>query len=334
MSLTASSPATVAAYQSDLVSFVEWAERGGLVGPEEVSRQTLRRYIAFLATKGLARTSIARKAATLRRYFRWLLRSGTVSVDPSVGLSTPKGASRVPRVLNHSDLDRLLDPAPVSEAASKGAAERGGGGPGGEPAPARGGPGREPASERGGPRREPASERGGPGRDPAVAMAAALRDLAVMELLYGSGLRVAELCALSEADMDLGRRTVTVWGKGSKQRRVPMSEPSVEAVERWLERGRPLLVREGTPADAAFLGVRGGRLQAREVRRILDAHSPTPVHPHALRHTFATHLLDGGADLRVVQELLGHSSLDTTQVYTHVSKERLLQAYERSHPRA
>ena len=323
MSLTASSPATVAAYQSDLVSFVEWAERGGLVGPEEVSRQTLRRYIAFLATKGLARTSIARKAAALRRYFRWLLRNGTVSVDPSVGLSTPKGASRVPRVLNHSDVDRLLDPAPVSEAASKGAAERG-----------RGGPGEEPASERGGPGEEPASERGGPGRDPAVAMAAALRDLAVMELLYGSGLRVAELCALSGADMDLGRRTVTVWGKGSKQRRVPMSEPSVEAVERWLERGRPLLVREGTPADAAFLGVRGGRLQAREVRRILDVHSPTPVHPHALRHTFATHLLDGGADLRVVQELLGHSSLDTTQVYTHVSKERLLQAYERSHPRA
>jgi integrase/recombinase XerC len=293
MSLTSSSPATVAAYQSDLVSFVDWAERGGLVGPEEVSRQTLRRYIAFLSTRGLARRSIARRAAALRRYFRWLHRTGTVPVDPSVGLSAPKGESRVPRVLSHSDLEQLLDAAPAP-------AERGG----------------RPA---------------GAGE---VAGAVTLRDMAVMEVLYGSGLRVAELCSLSAADMDLTRRVVTVWGKGSKQRRVPMGEPSVDAVRRWLEQGRPLLVREGTPADAAFLGVRGGRLQSREVRRILDAHSSSPVHPHALRHTFATHLLDGGADLRVVQELLGHSSLDTTQVYTHVSKERLLQAYERSHPRA
>lgn len=296
MSLTSSSPATVAAYQSDLVSFVDWAERGGLVGPEEISRQTLRRYIAFLSTRGLARRSIARKAAALRRYFRWLHRTGTVAVDPSVGLSTPKGESRVPRVLSHSDLDQLLA-APVSAGGSSG-------------------PGRPAAP--------PA----------AVTGATALRDVAVMEVLYGSGLRVAELCSLSAADMDLARRVVTVWGKGSKQRRVPMGQPSVDAVRRWLEEGRPVLVREGTPADAAFLGVRGGRLNPREVRRILDAHSPSPIHPHALRHTFATHLLDGGADLRVVQELLGHSSLDTTQVYTHVSKERLLQAYERSHPRA
>ena len=294
MSLTSTSPATIAAYQSDLVSFVEWAERGGLVGPEEVSRQTLRRYIAFLSTRGMARRTIARKAASLRRYFRWLHRLGTVSVDPSVGLSTPKGESKVPRVLNHSDLNRILevDPGAAGPAAS------------------------------------------GPRVDPGVARAVVLRDTAVLELLYGSGLRVAELCALSAPDMDLIRRVVTVWGKGSKQRRVPMGEPSVEAVGAWLEGGRPLLVREGTPADAAFLGVRGGRLNVREVRRILDARSASPVHPHALRHTFATHLLDGGADLRVVQELLGHASLDTTQVYTHVSKERLLQAYERSHPRA
>jgi integrase/recombinase XerC len=284
MSLTSSAPATVAAYQSDLVSFVDWAERGGLAGPEEVSRQTLRRYIAFLATKGLARRSIARKAAALRRYFRWLRRTGTVTVDPSVGLYTPKGASRVPRILSHSDLDQLLRASPVAA-------------------------------------------------DP-VATAVARRDVAVTELLYGSGLRVAELCGLSEGDMDLARQMITVWGKGSKQRRVPMSEPSVDAIRSWLREGRPVLVAETTPADAAFLGVRGGRLNVREVRRILDAHSASPVHPHALRHTFATHLLDGGADLRVVQELLGHASLETTQVYTHVSKERLLQAYERSHPRA
>ena len=164
--------------------------------------------------------------------------------------------------------------------------------------------------------------------------AAALRDAAVIELLYGSGLRVSELCALAPADMDLDRRLVTVWGKGSKQRQVPMSPPSAEAVRRWLADGRPALVGPDTPADAVFLNSRGRRLGPRDVRRLLDRHAASPTHPHALRHTFATHLLDGGADLRAVQELLGHASLQTTQVYTHVSKERLLQVYERSHPRA
>jgi integrase/recombinase XerC len=308
MSLTSSSPATVAAYQSDLMSFVEWAERAGLVGPEEVSRQTLRRYIAFLSTRGLARRSIARKAAALRRYFRWLHRVGTVSVDPSAGLSTPKGESRVPRVLSHSDLDQLLG---SGQASGRGEGRSG--------------------ADKSGIRSE--DVRGAAG-DGAVVRAVALRDLAVMEVLYGSGLRVAELCGLSAADMDLTRRVVTVWGKGSKQRRVPMGEPSVEAVSGWLEEGRPLLVREGTPADAAFLGVRGGRLQTREVRRILDAHSASPVHPHALRHTFATHLLDGGADIRVVQELLGHASVTTTQVYTLITVDRLREVYASAHPRA
>lgn len=162
----------------------------------------------------------------------------------------------------------------------------------------------------------------------------ALRDLAVIELLYGSGLRVGELCALAIGDIDTRRGRVVVWGKGSKQRQVPMSGPSVDAVRRWLADGRPALVGPESPADAAFLNQRGKRLGPRDVRRILDRRSGAPTHPHALRHTFATHLLDGGADLRAVQELLGHASLQTTQVYTHVSKERLLHIYERSHPRA
>jgi site-specific recombinase XerD len=125
---------------------------------------------------------------------------------------------------------------------------------------------------------------------------------------------------------------VTVWGKGSKQRVVPASAPAVEAVERWL-RHRPDLV-DPPARGALFTGVRGGRLGVREVRRIIDRRAVQPTHPHALRHTYATHLLDGGADLRVVQELLGHESVATTQVYTHVSKERLLQVHERTHPRA
>jgi len=161
-----------------------------------------------------------------------------------------------------------------------------------------------------------------------------LRDTAVLELLYGSGLRVAELCGLGAGDVDLGRRLVTVWGKGSKQRQVPLGQPAADAVEEWLHRGRERMATADTPAGALFLNRRGGRLGPRDVRRLLDRRAGSPTHPHALRHSFATHLLDGGADLRVVQELLGHASLQTTQVYTHVSKEHLRAIYETTHPRA
>jgi site-specific recombinase XerD len=161
-----------------------------------------------------------------------------------------------------------------------------------------------------------------------------LRDDAALEMLYGSGLRVGELCGLSLSDIDLRGGWATVWGKGSKQRRVPISETAARATERWVNEGRSVFARAGSPADALFLNGRGRRLGPRDVRRILDRRSPTPTHPHALRHSFATHLLDGGADLRVVQELLGHASVRTTQVYTHVSKERLLAVYDTTHPRA
>src|SRR3954466_1884107 len=164
--------------------------------------------------------------------------------------------------------------------------------------------------------------------------ATAVRDQAVVELLYGSGLRVGELCALGPVDLDLARRQLVAWGKGSKQRQVPMSEPSVDAVQAWLNYGRPVLTTGDSPADALFLNKRGKRLTPRDVRRILDRRAASPTHPHALRHTYATHLLDGGADLRAVQELLGHADLATTQLYTHVSKERLRAVYQSSHPRA
>ena len=157
------------------------------------------------------------------------------------------------------------------------------------------------------------------------------RDLAVLELLYAAGLRVSELCGLDRGDIDLRGRTVTVLGKGGKQRRVPIHDAAVAALRAWLEDGRDDMAG---PPEAAFVNQRGARLGPRDVRRILDRRSASPTHPHALRHTYATHLLDGGADLRVVQELLGHASLATTQVYTHVSKERLRSVYGETHPRA
>jgi integrase/recombinase XerC len=160
------------------------------------------------------------------------------------------------------------------------------------------------------------------------------RDVAVLELLYGSGLRVSELCGLDVGEIDLGRGLVRVWGKGSKQRQVPLSEPSVDTLGAWLSDGRDQLVTERSPVGAVFLNRRGNRLSPRDVRRLLDRRAALPTHPHALRHTYATHLLDGGADLRAVQELLGHADLSTTQIYTHVSKERLRRVIDATHPRA
>jgi site-specific recombinase XerD len=164
-----------------------------------------------------------------------------------------------------------------------------------------------------------------------------LRDDAVLEILYGCGLRVGELCRLDLPDVALRSRVLTVWGKGGKQRQVPIGAPAQEALAAWLAQGRPELmgaVRPGGDAAAVFVNRRHRRLTPRDVRRIVDRRAASPTHPHALRHSFATHLLDGGADLRVVQELLGHADVATTQVYTHVSKERLKQVYGRTHPRA
>lgn len=160
------------------------------------------------------------------------------------------------------------------------------------------------------------------------------RDDAVLELLYGSGLRVSELCGLRPEDLDIARRRVVVWGKGSKQRVVPLSEPACDSLRQWLEHGRRIIATADSPADAVFLNRTGRRLGPRDVRRLLDRRAPSPTHPHALRHTFATHLLDGGADLRAVQELLGHADLSTTQHYTHVSKQRLRSVLDATHPRA
>jgi integrase/recombinase XerC len=170
------------------------------------------------------------------------------------------------------------------------------------------------------------------GSDPAV-----LRDRAVLEVLYATGIRVAELCGLDVDDVDTGRRVLRVFGKGAKERTVPVGVPAVRALTDWLRRGRPAFAGPDSGA-AVFLGARGRRLDPRTARRIVHAHAVAAglpdISPHALRHTAATHLLEGGADLRSVQELLGHATLATTQIYTHVSVERLRATYERAHPRA
>lgn len=280
-SLTDLAASTVEAYRVDIEAFVTWAERLGLAGPPGVDRTCLRRYLAYLATRGYARRTIARRAAALRRYFGWLRRRHTIELDPSVGLSAPKGEARLPRVLRPDEMRTLLD---------------------------------EPGEPHLSPRR--------------------CRDDAVVEVLYGSGIRVAELTGLDLDDVDLDRARLVVRGKGGKSRTVPLSVPATRALRDWLHRARVELVSEATPLAAVFLNQRGKRLTSRDVRRILDRRAAAPTHPHALRHTFATHLLDGGADLRVVQELLGHADLSTTQRYTHVSKERLRRVFDATHPRA
>lgn len=170
-----------------------------------------------------------------------------------------------------------------------------------------------------------------PHHEPEVAPWRRHRDDAVLELLYGSGLRVSELCSLDLDSLDLSAGALTVWGKGGKERRVPMSDAAIDALRDWL-RLRPECVEE--PLPALFVNSRGRRLGPRDVRRLLDERSPIRTHPHALRHTYATHLLEGGADLREVQELLGHSDIATTQRYTHVSKDHLRSVYASTHPRA
>jgi site-specific recombinase XerC len=173
----------------------------------------------------------------------------------------------------------------------------------------------------------------GPGAEDEAVWRRAMDD-AVLELLYGSGLRVSELCGLDTSSLDLEAAAVVVWGKGSRQRRVPLSEPSVAALRRWLPLRYDVVPSDGPDAAALFGNERGHRLTPRDVRRIVDRRSPVPTHPHALRHSFATHLLAAGGDLRAIQELLGHASLSTTQRYTAVDAERMLAVYEAAHPRA
>jgi site-specific recombinase XerD len=300
LSLTRASPHTRRAYEHDVREFLTWAERGACSTPDRLDHRVLRRYLAYLTTRGFARSTVARKAASVRAYARFLRRQGVIETDPGRFLRAPKGGRRLPRVPRSDEACDLLDQA--DERAS---------------APV---------------------TRSTPGPAPTATLgtAVARRDRAVLELLYGAGLRVGECCELREADVDLRRRTVTVLGKGSKVRRLPLGEPAIDAVREYVHAGRAELVKAGSP-DRLFLNRLGRVLTPRDARRILER-NPLPdgriLHPHSLRHAYATHLLEGGADLRAVQELLGHADLSTTQVYTHVTRDRLRSVYERTHPRA
>ena len=274
-----------------MTAFATWATREAIAEPASVQRSTLSKYLGYLNDKGRSKRTIARATASLRRYFRWLQRTGALPTDPTSVLSAPRGERRLPHVLRADELNVLLDD----------------------------------------PRARVADD----------AEAIRLRDDAVLELLYGSGVRVGELCRLRVGDVEPERRRAVVWGKGSKQRQVPLSAPAAAKVSGWIDSGRSQFLEEVVQGDgehaaidSLFLNMRGRPLTPRDVRRILDHRSKEPTHPHALRHTFATHLLDNDADLRAVQELLGHADLATTQIYTHVSRERLRRVFDKNHPRA
>jgi integrase/recombinase XerC len=283
------------AYEHDVREFVAWTERGGCSEPAAIDHRTLRRYLAFLTTRGFSRRSIARKGAAVRGFVRHLYRRGVISTDPGRALRTPKGDARLPRVPRSRDAAALLDGAAAQVAALPGEG------------------------------------------DDRVAGALARRDLAVLEVLYGAGLRVSECVGLRISDCDLDRGLLTVLGKGAKVRRVPVGEPALLALADWSSVGRPVLATPDSPPDLVFLARRGGAMGSREAHRVVRAH-PLPdgqtLHPHALRHAYATHLLEGGADLRAVQELLGHADLATTQIYTHLTRDRLQAVYDATHPRA
>jgi integrase/recombinase XerC len=286
--LVGSSPHTRKAYESDLRQFVAWAERGGAPTPEAVDHLVLRRYLAYLTTRGMARPTIARKAAALRAFFGWLRKRGVVATDPTRNLRAPKGDRRLPRVPKAAEVATLLDDGPAVS-------------------------------------------------DEPLSLAIAARDDAVLEVLYGAGLRISELCGLDPSDVDLSGGLVTVLGKRSKIRRVPLGEVAIAAIRAYLDGGRTILSDPASPADALFLNRRGKRLTPRDARRILERRLLTDgraISPHSLRHAYATHLLEGGADLRAVQELLGHADVSTTQLYTHLTKDRLRAVYDATHPRA
>ncbi|MBW4705410.1 tyrosine recombinase XerC [Micromonospora sp. RL09-050-HVF-A] len=357
------SPHTVRAYVADLVSLLDHAVRMGCAAPGDLDLGVLRSWLAKQRTTGTAASSAARRAAAVRTFSGWAHRCGLLVTDVAAPLATPKTRRELPVVL------RADQAATLVEAPGRGRPPTPGSGgpavPGRGDTPDEGPPtpgdstspasddstspasddSTSPASGGSGPT---ASGEGGPtspggGGGGAVGSVAGadepllLRDRALLELLYATGARISEVCGLDSTDVDHDRRVVRVLGKGNRERTVPYGLPAQRAVDRWLAVGRPALA--GPDSDRAlFLGARGGRLHPTMARRIVAgwarAAGLPPTSPHGLRHSAATHLLDGGADLRAVQELLGHSSLASTQIYTHVSVERLRAAYRQAHPRA
>ncbi|MEO8274477.1 MAG: tyrosine recombinase [Chloroflexota bacterium] len=292
---------TLRSYETAVGAYLDWlAERGA--DWRTPARTDLRAYLAKLVGSG-ARSSVSQRLAAIRSFHRFAARAGMAAGDPWGSIATPRLPRRLPRVLEVDQIERLL--AAIDE------------------------------DERG--------AAGGSAATSPVREAIAIRDRALVEVAYAAGLRISELAAAQLDNLDLGRAELRVLGKGRKERIGLLGRPAIAAIEAYLDEGRPTLAarrREpGPEPDAIFLNHDGGPLGVRGLRYRIDrlcriAGLPEGVSPHTLRHSFATHLLDGGADLRVVQELLGHESLATTQVYTHVSSARLRAAYVDAHPRA
>jgi len=292
---------TLRSYATAVGAYLDWlAERGA--DWRAPARADLRAYLARLVSSG-ARTSVSQRLAAIRSFHRFAARVGLATGDPWGSIATPRLRRRLPRVLELDQIERLLAAIDADERRAD----------------------------------------GGRARDPALVATLSVRDRALIEVAYAAGLRISELAAAALSSVDLARGEIRVLGKGRKERIGLLGRPAIAALEAYLDEARPELVarRRGGDAepDAVFLNHEGAPLGVRGLRYRIDrlcrrAGLPEGVSPHTLRHSFATHLLDGGADLRVVQELLGHESLATTQVYTHVSPARLRAAYETAHPRA
>ena len=275
---------TVRAYVGDVVGLLDHLRKLGGTSAGQLELGTLRGWLAIQRNAGVARTTLARRSASLRTFTAWLRRAGHTATDVGALLASPRGHRTLPPVLDIAEASSAMEPAADPD---------------------------NPIGH---------------------------RDRLIMELLYATGIRVSELVGLDLDDVDRSRRVVRVLGKGNKQRTVPYGQAAERALEQWLSHGRRELAGP-TSGPALLLGARGGRLDQRAVRevvhrRIAAVPGAPDIGPHGLRHSAATHLLEGGADLRSVQELLGHASLATTQLYTHVSVERLRQTYAKAHPRA
>ena len=279
---------TVRAYVGDLQSLVSHLSNLGQHEIANLDMAQIRSWLANQQVKGGARTTLSRRAVSIRLFTKWAFKNNYLASDVGANLATPKAHRTLPDVLDVASAGVAMDAlaARVNE-----------------------------------------------GEGPM-----ALRDRAMVEVLYASGARVAELCGLDLLDIDYERQTIRVFGKGSKERTIPIGNPAMAALKGWLADGRPALLKE-VSEKCVFIGARGKRIDQRTVRTVVyNALSALVgferMGPHALRHSAATHLLEGGADLRTVQEILGHASLATTQIYTHVSTERLQAAFKQAHPRA
>ncbi|WLP91193.1 tyrosine recombinase XerC [Gordonia sp. NB41Y] len=299
---------TIRAYTGDVRGLVSFAGARG-IAVTAIDLDLLRAWLADHTRRGAARTTVARQVSSAKTFCAWAAREGILGTDPSTRLQAPKAHRTLPAVLTAEQADAAI----AAAGRNRHVPDTGG-------------------DTDGAPDADGTPETGDQPADPI-----ALRDRAILELLYGTGIRVGELCGLDLDDVDTDRRVLRVIGKGNKQRSVPFGIPAADALDRWLAGGRPELTgpRSG---DALLLGAKGGRLDQRVARTVVTtavaAAGGPDMGPHGLRHSAATHLLEGGADLRVVQELLGHSSLATTQIYTHVSVERLRAVHRQAHPRA